>query len=244
MATTSVSARFQELFPETNLISLLTKYGGDADDIFEAIQDRCDAHEQEPLVGLLGIKAANIDAFARAAYWDFVSDIRVRYLSSLPRSEAAAIAAYLRQSGSTQEEAAALLGRSPSALANKLRLLRLSPACCRLLTEHDLTERHARALLRLEDEEDRLNTLHHIIRQHLNVAQTEQYIDKRLAQLQTTSPSGRRVFLLKDVRLFLNSLDRGLRLVREAGIGAESRREDTEDAILLTIRIPKNRRVG
>lgn len=93
MATTSVSARFQGLFPETNLISLLTKYGGDADDIFETIQDRYDAHEQEPLVGLLGIKAANIDAFARAAYWDFVSDIRVRYLSSLPRSEAAAIAA-------------------------------------------------------------------------------------------------------------------------------------------------------
>ena len=141
--------------------------------------------------------------------------------------EAAAIAAYLRQSGSTQEEAAALLGRSPSALANKLRLLRLSPDCCRL-----------------EDEEERLNALHHIIRQHLNVAQTEQYIDKRLAQLQATPPSGRRVFLLKDVRLFLNSLDRGLRLVREAGIGAESRREDTEDAILLTIRIPKNRRVG
>ena len=158
--------------------------------------------------------------------------------------EATAIADYLRQSGVTQEEAAALLGRSPSALANKLRLLRLSPDCCRLLTEHDLTERHARALLRLEDEEERLNALHHIIRQHLNVAQTEQYIDKRLAQLQTTSPSGRRVFLLKDVRLFLNSLDRGLRLVREAGIGAESRREDTEDAILLTIRIPKNRRVG
>ena len=97
MATTSVSARFQELFPETNLISLLTKYGGDADDIFETIQDRYDAHEQEPLVGLLGIKAANIDAFARAAYWDFVSDIRVRYLSSLPRSEAAAIAAAARK---------------------------------------------------------------------------------------------------------------------------------------------------
>ena len=93
MDTTSVSARFQELFPETNLISLLTKYGGDADDIFETIQDRYDAHEQEPLVGLLGIRAANIDTFARAAYWELISDIRVRYLSSLPRSEAAAIAA-------------------------------------------------------------------------------------------------------------------------------------------------------
>ena len=93
MPATSVSARFQELFPETNLISLLTKYGGDADDIFETIQDRYDAHEQEPLVGLLGIRAANIDTFARAAYWELISDIRVRYLSSLPRSEAAAIAA-------------------------------------------------------------------------------------------------------------------------------------------------------
>ena len=93
MPTNSVSARFQELFPETNLISLLTKYGGDAGDIFETIQDQYDAHEQEPLVGLLGIKAANIDTFARAAYWDLISDIRIRYLSSLPRSEAAAIAA-------------------------------------------------------------------------------------------------------------------------------------------------------
>ena len=93
MPTTSVSARFQELFPETNLISLLTKYGGDAGDIFETIQDQYDAHEQEPLGGLLGIKAANIDAFARAAYWDLVNDIRIRYLSSLPHGEAAAIAA-------------------------------------------------------------------------------------------------------------------------------------------------------
>ena len=93
MATTSVSARFQELFPETNLIHLLTKYGGDAGDIFETLQDQYDAHEQEPLVGLLGIKAANIDAFARAAYWDLVSDIRIRYLSSLSRGEAIAIAA-------------------------------------------------------------------------------------------------------------------------------------------------------
>lgn len=93
MPTNSVSARFQELFPETNLISLLTKYDGDAGDIFETLQDQYDAHEQEPLVGLLGIKAANIDAFARAAHWELISDIRVRYLSSLPRGEAIAIAA-------------------------------------------------------------------------------------------------------------------------------------------------------
>lgn len=153
--------------------------------------------------------------------------------------EAAAIAAYLHSTGITQEECAALLGRSPSALANKLRLLRLSPECRRLLTENDLTERHARCLLRLEDDEERLLALRRIVERRLNVAQAEQYIEKRIAQLQTTPPKGHRTFILKDVRLFLNSVDRGLRLVREAGIGAESHREDTDDAILLTIRIPK-----
>ena len=156
--------------------------------------------------------------------------------------EAAAIADYLKRSGVTQEEAAAQLGRSPSALANKLRLLRLSPDCREALTAGGLTERHARALLRLEDESERLSAIRHIVDRQLNVAQTEQYVERRLAQLQSTAPAGRRTFILKDVRLFLNSLDRGLRLIREAGVGAESRREETEDDILLTIRIPKQRK--
>ena len=158
--------------------------------------------------------------------------------------EAAAIAAYIRQTGITQEEAAAQLGRSPSALANKLRLLRLSPACRELLVRNALTERHARCLLRLEDEEERLAALRHIADKQLNVAQAEQYVDQRLAQLQSTPPKRRRTFILKDVRLFLNSLDRGLRMVREAGVDARTERQETEDAILLTIRIPKQRQTS
>lgn len=156
--------------------------------------------------------------------------------------EAAAIADYLKQSGVTQEEAAAQLGRSPSAVANKLRLLRLSPACREVLLSHGLTERHARCLLRLEDEGERLNAARHIASRHLNVAQAEQYIERRLADLQATPPAGRRTFIIKDVRLFLNSVDRGLRLIRDAGIDAACGREETEDDILLTIRIPKQRR--
>ena len=155
--------------------------------------------------------------------------------------EAAAIAAYLRQTGVTQEEAAAQLGRSPSALANKLRLLRLSPACREQLVQSGLTERHARCLLRLEDEEERLAALRHIADKQLNVAQAEQYIDQRLTQLQSTPPRRRRTFILKDVRLFLNSVDHGLRLIRSAGVDAACNRQETEDAILLTIRIPKQR---
>ena len=156
--------------------------------------------------------------------------------------EAAAIASYIRQTGVTQEEAAAQLGRSPSALANKLRLLRLSPACRELLVENGLTERHARCLLRLEDEEERLAALGHIADKHLNVAQTEQYIEKRLAALQSTAPKRRRTFILKDVRLFLNSLERGMGLMRRSGVEADWDRRDTDSEILLTIRIPKTRR--
>lgn len=156
--------------------------------------------------------------------------------------EAAAISAYLKQSGVTQEEAASQLGRSPSAVANKLRLLRLSPACREVLVQNGLTERHARCLLRLEDEGERLNAARHIAHHQLNVAQAEQYVEQRLNALQSTPPAGRRTFIIKDVRLFLNSVDRGLRLIRDAGIDAESGREETEDHILLTIRIPKQRR--
>ena len=155
--------------------------------------------------------------------------------------EAAAIAAYIQKTGITQEEAAARLSRSPSALANKLRLLRLGEECRGVLVEHHLTERHARALLRLEEEAERLKAARHIAKHHLNVAQAEQYIEHRLAALQST-PANRRTFILKDVRLFLNSLDRGLRLVREAGIDAQAEREETEEGILLMIHIPKARR--
>ena len=156
--------------------------------------------------------------------------------------EAAAIGDYIHRTGITQEEAARQLGRSPSALANKLRLLRLSPACREQLVKSGLTERHARCLLRLEDEPERLTALKYIADHQLNVAQTEQYVDRLLEDIQSAPPAKRRTFILKDVRLFLNSVDRGLRLIREAGVDAQTKRDETEDAILLTIRIPKQRK--
>ena len=155
--------------------------------------------------------------------------------------EASALSAFLRRSGMPQAQAAAVLGLSPSALSNKLRLLRLSPQCAGLLLKNGLSERHARALLRLEDEGDRLSALRYITAHGLNAAQTEQYISRRLSKLQTTPPKGRRSYIIKDVRLFLNTVDRGLRLMRTAGVDARTERQDTEDAILLTIRIPKGK---
>ena len=155
--------------------------------------------------------------------------------------EAAAIADYIRAAAITQEEAAARLGRSPSALANKLRLLRLGEECREVLVKSGLTERHARALLRMEEDSERLAAAKYAAAHHLNVAQTEQYVEKRLTAIQST-PAPKRTYIIKDVRLFLNSLDRQLRLIRSAGVNAREEREETEEEILVTIRIPKGRR--
>lgn len=155
--------------------------------------------------------------------------------------EAEGLRALILRCGLTRQEAARRVGKSQSAVANKLRLLSLSPEILQTLLAEGLTERHARALLRLEDEEERLAALRHVAAASFNVAQTEQYIEKRLTALQSTPPS-RRTFILKDVRLFLNTVERGLRLVREAGVEARSDRQDTEEAIVLTIRIPRQKK--
>ena len=76
--------------------------------------------------------------------------------------EAAAISRLITTYGMSQEEAARRLGRSQPAVANKLRLLRLSGECGELLRKYELTERHARALLRLEEEDARLSALRYM----------------------------------------------------------------------------------
>ena len=153
--------------------------------------------------------------------------------------EAAAIAAYLRQSGVTQEEAAALLGRSPSALANKLRLLRLSPDCRKLLVENGLSERHARALLRLPTRAQLDRALSIISDKRLNVAESEKLIDQMLsADKSSKKPT---VKLFKDVRIFVNTLNHAVDTMRRAGIEADSAKSETDEYIEYIVRIPKTR---
>ena len=153
--------------------------------------------------------------------------------------EAEAIARLLRRYGLSQQQAAEKLGRSQSAVANKLRLLRLAPDIVALLRENGLSERHARALLRLQSREEQEKALRHIIAHGLNVAQTEEYIEKRLRDIEIQPPKGRTTYIIKDVRLFLNSINRSVDLISRSGVHADCGRQDTEDEILLTIRIPK-----
>jgi ParB family chromosome partitioning protein len=126
-------------------------------------------------------------------------------------------------------------------VANKLRLLRLEEPVVEVLHRYGLTERHARALLRLADGEQRLAAAEHIGKAQLNVSAAEAYIEHLLSQGQVTPPRQRRTFIIKDVRLFLNSVERGIRLMRGAGVGARVARQDTEDEICLTVRIPKGK---
>ena len=153
--------------------------------------------------------------------------------------EARAIAHLINRYDLSQEQAAQKLGKSQSAVANKLRLLRLPESVRQALCHSALTERHARALLRLQKEEDQLLAVQTIVQHHWNVAQTEAYIDRLLQQVQRTPPQRRSTYIIKDVRLFLNSVDRGVNLMRRAGVAANCGREETEDAIVLTICIPK-----
>ena len=154
--------------------------------------------------------------------------------------EAQGLARLMRQYGLNQEQAAARVGKSQSAVANKLRLLRHSPAVLSALRENGLSERHARALLRLPTEEERLAALAVGIRQQMNVAKTEEYIDSLLARKRQPEPKkGIRKLIVRDVRLFINSVNHNLDLIRGAGIRAEASQEETESEIVLTIRLPK-----
>ena len=153
--------------------------------------------------------------------------------------EAAAIAELIRAQNLTQAEAAQLLGRTQGAIANKLRLLRLGEACTALVREEELSERHARALLRLSDEEERLAAAREMIAREMSVAKAEEYVEQLLRKLALTPPPRRPTYVIKDVRLFLNSLHRQMGIMQRAGVNADCRREDTEEEILLTIRIPK-----
>ena len=152
--------------------------------------------------------------------------------------EAEGLAELMSRFGLSQEQAAEKVGKSQSAVANKLRLLKHPPEVLEALRRTGLTERHARALLRLPEGE-RLDAVARIARCGWTVAQTEQYIEARLQEPQPERKPPK--ILFRDVRVFLNSLDRSLELIRSAGIDCACGREDTDGEIILTIRLPKQK---
>ncbi len=197
------------------------------------------------LAGLREVPCIVIDVdMENASLISLIENLQRRDLDFI--EEANGISQLIHMFGMSQEEAARRIGKSQSAVANKLRLLRLPDDVLDALRANSLTERHGRALLRLPTADARRAALAHIIENDLNVAATEEYIETLLSAPSPEAPEEkrsepRRTFVLKDVRVFLNTLSRSIDLMKQGGIDAGMHREETEDRLILTISIPKGR---
>lgn len=150
--------------------------------------------------------------------------------------EAQAILRLIEEYDLTQEQAAQKLGKKQSTIANKIRLLRLTPDEQQVILSHGLTERHARALIGVTDDALRGKLLQQACERNMNVAQLE----KHIAQAEKTAgPAVRRTFIAKDVRLFLNTIDHAIKVMQNAGIRATREQIETDEGIEIRIRIPR-----
>lgn len=150
--------------------------------------------------------------------------------------EAEAYQALLTEHGLSREELAARLSRSPSAVANRLRLLKLPPSVRAGISIHGLTERHARTLLRLSSEEEQMEALDKAVRHQMNVRALEQLIDRMLRE-KAVRPLARGVY--RDHRMFVNAMMNTVRTLQESGAGVTSRVVERGEGVEITVLIPK-----
>lgn len=190
------------------------------------------------LLGLSEVPCIIIEADSlRSAELAIIENLQRKDLNMF--EEAAAISALINLYGLTQEEVATKLSASQSYVANKLRLLRFDEAEQKLLLEKHLTERHARALLRISDLNMRKSALETVVSRGYNVADTEEFVS-RLIENDTYKPKRQaRTALVKDIRLFYNTLDKAVEIMNRAGIDAKSEKKDLGDIFEITVRIPK-----
>lgn len=166
-----------------------------------------------------------------------IENIQRRDLSVF--DEAEAIAKLIDYYGMTQEDAALKLGKSQSTIANKLRLLKLSENLRKKISEYGLTERHARALLKLADEEKQLEAVESVHSRDLNVEATERLIEGMMKKQREQDSLRKRSAAFKDVRLFVNTINKAIEMMKAAGINADSQKFQDENYIEYIVRIPK-----
>lgn len=159
--------------------------------------------------------------------------------------EAEAFVSVINEFGLTQEELAEKLGKTQSTVANKIRILKLSGDIRKLLLENGLTERHARALLRLPNNDIRKEVLAEVIKKGLNVAKTESLIEKRMKALNEKSAPDKikrpshLPHTFRDIRIFSNTIRKAVELMNKSGVNATTKRKESEEYIEYTIKIPK-----
>lgn len=154
--------------------------------------------------------------------------------------EAEAISILIQEFNLTQEETAMRLGMAQSTIANKLRLLKLSPQERAIIFNNKLTERHARALIKVADENIRREVLSHIIENNLTVDATEKYIKSLETKEKIKESYKKRSPILKDVKLFFNTVDKAVKVMQLSGVNAEVKKKKHDGLIEYTILIPEN----
>lgn len=177
----------------------------------------------------------------RSATLAIVENLQRRNLNFY--EEAKAMETLIKAQGITQIQAAERLGISQSAVANKLRLLRLPTEQVMKLIKAELTERHARALLPLAEDERIYGAVEKIIRERLNVSQTEKLV-KSIITPKAAPRRGGRILILKDLRLFTSAIGRAVDMMKQAGIDTVCEKQESDSVITYTITIPKTKKAA
>lgn len=151
--------------------------------------------------------------------------------------EATAMAAFLDVYGLTQDDTAAVFGIPKSALSGKLRLLRLTGAEKLIITGGGLSERHARAVIKIADHEKRINVIQEAVRLGLSVSETEELVDRVLCPADDKAKKRRAA--IKDPRVVYNTIDKAIESIENAGVSVEKERREKDDTVELLFRIKK-----
>ena len=188
------------------------------------------------LVGMVKIRSIviNIDD-KNSAMFSIIENLQRQSLDFF--EEAEAIEKLVGEYAMSREEVAQKLGLAPSTVSNKLRILRLPEEMRFELARAGLTESHARALLMLEDDNQRARALAIIVDRHLNVAESERMINQMINR---NNRSRNPLRGIRDVRLFINTLNHAVDTIRRAGVEADAARSETEEYIEYVVRIPKS----
>ena len=157
-----------------------------------------------------------------------------------PFEQARALRELLDLWGCTQEAGARRLGIAQPTLANKLRLLSLTPSQQQLCIDANLTERHARAVLCVKDETQRTKLLAIAAQRHYSVQQTEELVAKSQAPRR---PKPKKRVMVKDVRIFLNTIDHAIKVMTGSGIPATAKKQQNDEFIEYVVRIPTGKAV-
>ena len=151
----------------------------------------------------------------------------------------------INEHGFTQEQLAQKIGKSQSTIANKIRLLKLPPMVKKILADYSLTERHARALLKLHDEQLQLKVLKIVCERGLNVKKTEELVEKAIEKYINKSTSenqnkdAKMTKTIKDIRIFVNTIKQAIDVMKKSGVNARAAQIDRGEYVEFIVRVPK-----